>query len=145
MDSHHEVDVERMSRIIHSCEILLIRFDLVPKRLFIDLRSNENQGPLITLLDPVRSPKERLRQIRALRPEFGDPGGVRILRWPRYVASLERLGVWGQLKDRCRLAGFPDMDRKLDEIYDRLREEERETMKAAIRGDGYNTLWERPR
>ena len=92
MGSHYEVDVERMSRIIHSCEILLIRFDLVPKRLFIDLRSNENEGPLITLLDPVRSPKERLRQIRALRPEFGDPGGVRILRWPRYVASLERLG-----------------------------------------------------
>jgi hypothetical protein len=143
MDSHYEVDVTRLNHIINSYDVLMIRFDLIEKRLLIDLRSHHLAGPMVAVVDGARSLEERMRLIQDLRPDFPPPSGVRILRWPRYIRSLKTLGVWSQLLHRCRTAGYDLIDDELETVYDQLLAEERETMKAVIRGEGYNTVWQR--
>ena len=60
-------------RAIRESDVLVVGFQCLAERLLIDSRRNDQVGPYVRVVQPVRSPQERLRQLRELRPGFNDP------------------------------------------------------------------------
>lgn len=135
MDAPHDVDPGRFRRIIEGYDVVILRFDLVEPRLLVDSRQQGGVPPLVTLIPRVENMHQRLRMLHEIRPGLGTPEAVRILRWPRTVASLQRLGVWQHIERRCG-SGWDHVLRELAAL-------EHQAMQNAVRGDGFQALWER--
>src|SRR5438874_3605524 len=73
MDNDYALDIDQIIRTIESAEVVTFRFMLLEKRLLIDNRTNEIDGPMARLVNRVGSSEERFRSIRRMRPGFGLP------------------------------------------------------------------------
>lgn len=141
MDGIFEVDLDALRSSIMTVEHMLIRFTPVPERLFLDFRTNDQQGPGIALLPQVSSFTERLKTIEEARPEFPRPERIYVVTWPLRIPSLDRLGVLAAVRERLAELNAFDAIARLDETYERLLTLEREEIRRAISGDGFHTIW----
>lgn len=140
------VDLEEVFRVIETAEVLVIRFQIVHKRLLIDFRTRNGAGPLVAIVDRAESVEERFRSIKKLRPDFPYPERVMSFHWPRSTPVLVVSGVWQHVVDRVGALGGHEGIDECGKIMEELLREERQEVAAAIRGnDTYQTLWERQR
>lgn len=141
MDSAYEVDRDALLIAIGSQDHLIFRFTSVQQRLLVDFRSNEQTGPGVHLLPPVRSMRERVASIRDARPDFPRPEQLFVVGWPLRVGALERLDVLQPIRDR--LAGLDAFEQlaALDQAYEELLRAERDEQRRAVTGEGYRTIW----
>ncbi len=138
------VDLEEINRVIEQAEILVVRFQIVEKRLLVDFRTTNGQGPLFKVGAPVASAEERFRSLRALRPAFPAPDRILSFLWPRGMAAFEAAGTLGRLRDRLLGLRFDSTEDAMQDAVAELLHEERVTLRAAIRGgEGFQTIWER--
>lgn len=135
MDAAHDVDPARFRRIIDGYDVVILRFDLVEPRLLVDSRTTGDLDPLVTLIPRVENMHQRLRMLHTMRPGLSTPEAVRILRWPRPIASLDSLGIWRDIERRCG-TGW-------NHVLQQLVDLERRAHHDAVRGDGFEALWER--
>ena len=137
------VDLDEIGRVITRAEVLVVRFQVVHRRLLIDFRTTANAGPLVCAVAPASSAEERFRTLKSLRPGFPLPERIMSFLWPRGVGAMADAGVLDRIRDR--LLGIDNaMGEDLDGAFGELLEEERATLIAAIRGgEGFQTLWER--
>jgi hypothetical protein len=63
--------------------------------------------------------------------------------WPKYVNTLCTSGVWSAIVERVRASGFEDSLRQCDEVLRELLTMERQEIKNAISGEGFQTVWQR--
>lgn len=136
------VDLREVRRVIDTAEVLIVRFALVEKRLLVDLRSNALDGPMIKLVPRAESLEDRVRSLKQMRPRFELPDKIMSFWWPRHVQSLETSGVWDYLCRRLTDLGDPKVVEEARTIFAELLSEERDEMVRAIRGEGYQSLWE---
>jgi hypothetical protein len=61
--------------------------------------------------------------------------------WPKYINTLCTSGVWDALVRRIAQTGHDDAVRQAEEVLQELRTLEREEIKNAITGEGFQTLW----
>ena len=141
MDNDFGVDLTGIANTIATSEVVVLRFVAVGQRLLLDFRVSELDGPLIKLVAPVTSVEERYRELKKLRPRFDPPASIVAVWWPRFVASLQTTGVWDEVMRRVSDAGHVDAVRAAEETMAELRAAERETQRAAVRGEGFRTLW----
>ena len=73
MDNDYVLNLEEILHTIESAEVLRIRFLLLDKRLLIDNRSNEFEGPLVKIVPRASSSEESFRNLKRLRPRFPLP------------------------------------------------------------------------
>ncbi|HEY7268607.1 MAG TPA: hypothetical protein VH951_02150, partial [Dehalococcoidia bacterium] len=73
MDNDFPINLDEILRTIETAEVITVRFMLIEKRLLIDNRTNEIDGPMARLVARVSSSEERFRNIRRLRPRFALP------------------------------------------------------------------------
>lgn len=140
------VDLEEVFRVIETADVLVVRFQIVQKRLLIDFRTRPGIGPLIALVDRAESVEERFRSIKKLRPEFPFPERVMSFHWPRSTPVLVVSGAWQHVVDRVGVLGGHEGIDSCGKMMEELLIEERREVAAAIRGsDTYQTLWERQR
>ena len=138
------VDLDEISGVIGRAEVLVVRFQVVEKRLLIDFRTSSSDGPLVKTVAPVGSAEERFRTLRALRPTFSPPERISTFPWPRGLASFERSGVLAEIRTRVIEIGTEADGEMTQEAFKELVEEEQATVRAAVRGgEGFKTLWER--
>ena len=135
-------DLEATMRAIREADVVVIGFGWLSERLLIDGRRNESVGPYVRVVEPVRSPQDRVRQLRKLRPGFGDPESFVFFPWAGRVDSFVAAGLFERILDRC------DGDQTAaDDARTALRklfELDREDMRQAIAGgEKYHTLYER--
>jgi len=145
MDMDYPVDLPEVLEIVDSADVVIVRFSTVPKRLLLDFRGSASQPPLVRLVRRVRSAEERFRELRRLRPGVDLPDQIMTFHWPKDVSSLERLGVLSRIADKARRTGHPDIETQCVQVFDELLALERDELVAAVAGEGYQTLWERPR
>ncbi len=138
------VDLREIRRVIDTAEVMIVRFALVEKRLLVDLRQNALDGPMIKLVPRAQSLEDRVRSLKQLRPRFELPDKIMSFWWPRHVQSLETSGVWEHLSRRLTELGDPRIMEEARAVYEMLAQEERDEMVRAIRGEGYQSLWEQP-
>lgn len=144
MENDFGLDLQEIMKVIDTAEVLVVRFAIVDKRLLVDARHNEEEGPLIKLVARANSVEERFRHLKEIRPRFPLPERIMSFMWPRHVALLQTSGVWQRIVDRLEALGHAGTADQCEAVYQELLAEERAQVVAAIRGEsGYQSLWER--
>ena len=144
MENDFGLDIQEIMKVIDTAEVLVVRFAIIDKRLLVDARHNETEGPLIKLVPRADSVEERFRHLKQLRPRFPLPERIMSFMWPRHVELLQTSGVWQRIVDRLRVLGSGGIDEECEAIYRELLAEEKTQVLGAIRGEeGYQSLWER--
>jgi hypothetical protein len=143
MDNDYPIDVDEIVRTVRSAEVLTIRFLILEKRLLIDNRYNEIDGPIVRLVDRVRSAEERFRSLRQLRPRFPVPEKITAIWWPKFVTTLDTLGIWPALVRRMADTGFGAAVRECSDAFEEMKRMERQVLRGAVTGEEYQTIWPR--
>lgn len=142
MDTEYRIDIAEVLRAMDYGEIIALYFPLLRKTLLMDTRTNAVDGPMIKVVPMASSPEERFRELVRMRPRFPKPESINIVPWPKYVNSLVRLEVWDHIVRRYLDMGTQDTVRQCEACLDELRDAEREEIRKAITGDGYETFWD---
>jgi len=138
------IDLDEVRRVIDAAEVLVVRFSITDRRLLVDTRTNDTDGPLVRVVPPVASGQERFKALRALRPGFPPPERIMTFQWPRHARSLVESGLWEHLARRAVAAGWPDTSEACEAAIRELIQAERQVEVAAVRGgEGFKTLWQR--
>lgn len=138
------LDIDEVSRVIDSAEVLVVRFAILDKRLLIDTRVNEKDGPFIGIVPKAGSVEERFKALKKLRPRFALPERIMSFMWPRHVETFRNSGLWDRIEKRLISLGGDALADKCAQVYGELAREERREVLSAIRGgEGYQSLWER--
>jgi len=133
------VDLSEILPVINTAEVFVVMFHLFERRLLVDTRHTPTDPPLIRVVDRVRSPDERFRELMRLRPRLGAPDKIVGLPWQRSVRTLVESGVWQAIHDR--LASLGVSDNTLLAVLHELQWEERREELRAVRGEEpYRTL-----
>lgn len=143
MDMDYPIDLPEVMNILSTSEVVIVRFATIEKRLLLDFRSNATERPMVRIVNRVRSAEERFRDLRRLRPGLALPDQIMTFQWPKHVASLERLGILQRVIDRMRDDGFPEMEETCRQVYQELLSLEQAELLSAIKGEGYQALWEK--
>jgi hypothetical protein len=143
MDNDYVLNMDEILRTIASADVVRIRFLLLEKRLLIDNRFNEFDGPMLKLVSRAGSSEESFRNLKRLRPRFPLPDKMTAIWWPKYVNTLCTSGVWSALVQRIADSGFTDSVRQSEEVLRELQELERLEIRNAISGEGFQTIWQR--
>jgi hypothetical protein len=143
MDNDYVLNLDDILRTIASADVLRIRFLLLDKRLLIDNRCNEFEGPLVKLVPRMGSSEESFRNLKRMRPRFPLPDRMTAIWWPKYVETLCTSGVWQALVSRIADSGFSESVRQCEDALQELRAMERQEIRNAISGEGFQTIWQR--
>ena len=141
MEGNFLFDIDQVIQNVSEAEVMSVFFPTLRRSLIIDTRSNETVGPFVRLMPMARSPQDRMRSIRRLRPQFPRPTNLTLIPWQRYVDSLVESGVWDQIVDRVRQSGDENALSSCSQALNELRQMERDELVSAITGRNYHTLW----
>ena len=135
-----EVNFEALNNLLARADVLTIGFSLFPERLLIDTRSNDRQGQLVTMTEPVGSVQERYLWLGRHRGAFGAPEAFSFFVWPRTVRNLLESDVLAPLRARLDSETSAQLTLELNDACQR----EGQAIASAVRGDGnWPALWER--
>src|SRR5664279_1730084 len=137
MDNDYVLNLDDIMRTIDTADVVRIRFLLLDKRLLIDNRHNEFDGPLIKVVNRAGSSEESFRNLKRLRPRFPLPDKMTAIWWPKYVNTLYSTGVWAAITRRVADTGFTESVRQCDEVLRELLTLERREIRNAISGEGF--------
>ena len=136
------IDLDEVRRVIDSAEVLVVRFSLTDRRLLIDCRTNETDGPLVRVVPPVASAEERFKALKQMRPRFRSPERIFNLQWPRHARALAESGIWEYMARRVVALGWSGSAGQIEEAWRQLLRAELAVEVAAIRGgEGFKTIW----
>lgn len=141
MEGNFLFDIEDVLQNVQRSEVMSVFFPTFRRSLIIDTRHNDDTGPFVKLMPMAKSPQDRMRSIRRMRPGFPRPTNLTLIPWQRYVASLVASGVWDRILARVEESGDDDALEACDQALAELRRLERDELTAAITGDNYHTLW----
>jgi hypothetical protein len=138
------LDIDEVSRVIDAAEVLVVRFAILDKRLLIDARTNDTDGPLIAVVPRAQSVEDRFKSLKKLRPLFPLPEKIMSFMWPRHIDTMKNSGVWEKIESRLISLGGEPMVEQCQVAYRELAHQERLEVLSAIKGgEGYQSLWER--
>ncbi len=137
-------DIDEVMRVIDSAEVLVIRFAILEKRLLIDARISEQEGPIIAIVSRVGSVEERFKGLKMMRPRLPVPDKIMSFMWPRQMETFRSSGVWSKIEERMVSLGGEPMSERCQQVFLELaRAEKAETLSAIRGGEDYQSLWER--
>jgi len=143
MDNDFFLDYDEIIRTVQTAEVLTFRFVIVNQRLLVDNRFSEIDPPLVKVVPRAQSVEQRFRSLKELRPRFRLPQKISAIWWPKGVDSLVERGIWDAIVRRIVDGGFTGAARQCEEVLGELRTLERQELLNAIRGEGYQAIWER--
>ncbi len=139
------LDMDEVLKVIDTAEVLVVRFAILDKRLLIDARTSETEGPLIAVVPKAGSVEERFKSLKQMRPRFPLPDKIMSFMWQRpSMETFRASGLWQRIVDRMVSLGGEGMAARCEGVFNELEREEKAEVLAAIRGaDTYQSLWER--
>ena len=141
MDGDFVLDLDEVMDSLENGEVISLSFPTFNKALVIDTRSSEHEGPLVCVCPVVGSPRERIRVLRSMRPDFPRVHNITVIPWPKSVASLVNLGVWERLVSRFEKDGQFEATKECDAALRELRTLEKSELAAVVAGENYHTIW----
>ena len=141
MDNDYSVDLGDIVTTIRTHDVLVMRFVAAGQRLLLDFRATELDGPLVKVVEPVKSVEERYRELKQIRPRLALPEKIVAIWWPRFITSLRTTGVWDEVMRRVSDCGHTEAVRRAEEALNELIAIERAHQRAAVTGEGFKTLW----
>lgn len=142
VDNDYNIDMSEIAQTIRTHDVVVLRFVTVGKRLLLDFRCSDIDGPAVRLVDPVKSVQERYASLRKIRPRFRDPDKIVMVYWPRFTRSLGETDAWREVNARLVEAGHPESVREAEQaLAEVIRAEEEHQRSAILGGEGFKTLW----
>ena len=142
MNAGYGIDLDEVRRVIDSADVLVVRFSVTDRRLLVDARTSDAEGPMIRVVPPVASGQERFKALKMLRPRFRSPERILTFLWPRHARALQESGLWDHLARRlCALGGAETAAQCDEALRDLLAEERAVEVRAITGGEGFKTLW----
>ena len=141
MEGNFLFDIDQVIQNVSEAEVMSVFFPTFRRALIVDTRTTDTIGPFVQLTPMARSPQDRMRSIRRLRPQFPRPANLTLIPWQRYVGSLVDSGVWDQIVARVRQSGDEKALASCEQALTDLRQLERDELVSAITGRNYHTLW----
>jgi hypothetical protein len=145
MDNVFDTYHERIIEAIRGGDVVCIFFPRLGKTLILDLRSSIETPPAIMIDNMVSNARERLESLQRMRPEFPMPDEVRLAPWVGFVRSMQETGVYAAMIERCEQTGNASVVQDCRDAFQTLERNERQLVRAIIRGDTTRTIWQRPR
>lgn len=142
MDGDFYLDPSEIERSLEIAEVISIYFPLLRKTLLMDTRDDIEDGPMIKVVPMVNSVEERFRSLKKIRPRLPRPESITVIPWPKYVSSLQTLGIWDKIVQLFVATGHKDVVKECNKALQDLLELDRKEMGALITGEHYYTLWE---
>jgi hypothetical protein len=140
------LDLDEVARVIATAEVLVIRFAILDKRLLIDARTSESDGPIIALVTKASSVEERFKALKKMRPRLPLPDKIMSFMWPRQMETFRASGLWDKIEARMVSLGGEQMLKVCQGVFEELEQAEKAEVVTAIRGgETYQSLWERSR
>jgi hypothetical protein len=136
------IDLEELRKVVDSCDVFTMGFRLFPERLIVDTRENDQDGPMIEVVEPVSTVEERFFWLGQRRPSFGVPQQFTFFIWPHSIRYLTECGLMERIRQRLGHAGH-DLSAQVDQALGRLQRLEDQATFEAITGRNYHTMWER--
>jgi hypothetical protein len=143
MDNDYILNLDEILRTVETAEVVRIRFGLLDKRLLIDNRYSEFEGPLVKVVNRSGSSEESFRSLKRLRPRFPLPEKMTAIMWPKYVSTLQSTGIWNAIVSRVASTGHNESARQCDDVLRELLTLEKQEIRNAISGEGFQTVWQR--
>ncbi len=143
MDNDYILNLDEILHTVETAEVVRIRFGLLDKRLLIDNRFSEYEGPMVKVVNRAGSSEESFRSLKRLRPRFPLPEKMTAIMWPKYVTTLQSTGVWSAIVQRITASGHEDSTRQCNEVINELLKLEKREIRNAIVGEGFQTVWQR--
>ncbi len=137
------VDIAAIVQNIAEAEVVTLHFPMLRQTLLLDSRSDEHEGPLVTVVPMVNNSAERLASLRRLRPRFERPSSLSMIAWPASVECLRREGVWDAVLARLADSGDARAVAAAGRALSRLRALELVEIRQVIVGMEYRTVWGR--
>ena len=135
------VDLEELQRAIDYADVFAMGFRLFPERLMLDTRSNDEQGPMIRVVEPLESVQARFFWLGKERPSFGPPERFVFVPWPHSLRYLQEGGILRGIQERL-VTAHPNMAERYASVFGQLRRLERRGLIEAVQGEEqYRTLW----
>ena len=139
------LDLDEVARVIDGAEVLVIRFAILDKRLLLDARTTDEEGPIIAVVEKATSVEERFKSLKKMRPRMPLPEKIMSFMWPRQMETFRASGLQEKIEGRMVSLGGEKMLDACKTVFDELEREEKAEVVAAIRGgESYQSLWERP-
>jgi hypothetical protein len=135
------IDFEEVRKLIERADVFTISFANLTDRLLVDTRANTSERPLIQVVEPTGSARQRLAWIQRRRPSLGPPESLSFILWPHSPAFLVESGVWERLRRRVRAEAEPDVAVQCDLALKQLQNLDAQMALAVLRGENCISLW----
>lgn len=136
-----QVDFAALRERLERADLVVIGFHAFAERLLLDARSSPAEGPLVAVVAPVASVRERHAWLERHRAAFGQPDGFTFATWPHSIAFLRDDGILAPMSARMA-AVSNEAELAMSRALARLRVLERRALREAVRGGpAWETLW----
>jgi hypothetical protein len=135
------VDFDEISRLVRSADVFTVGFATFPERLIVDTRSNERETPMIQVVEPARSARDRMVWLSRRRPSLGVPEAFSFFAWPHSPNFMLQSGIWDRIRRRVDADIDPQVSVQCDLAMKQLLNLDREATYALLKGEHCLTLW----
>jgi hypothetical protein len=136
------VDFDEITKLVNTADVFTVAFANFPERLIVDTRSNDIEAPLVQVVEPARSARDRMNWLNRRRPSLGTPETFSFFAWPHSPGFMVQSGVWDRIRNRVE-EGESQVGVQCDLAITALLNLDRDATFAVLRGEHCLTLWPR--
>jgi hypothetical protein len=137
------VDLDDIAKLVSEADVFTIGFANFAERLIVDTRSDMRETPLVQVVEPAGSPRDRLAWLQRRRPSLGTPRAFSFMAWPHSPGFMQDTGVWERVRGRVKADSDLNMDSQCEQALRQLENLDFQASMAVLRGERCLTLWPR--
>ena len=135
-------DFDEINKLLGAADVFTVGFATFPERLIVDTRSNHRETPMIQVVEPARSARDRMHWLNRRRPSLGAPEAFSFFAWPHSPSFLVQSGIWDRIRSTV-CGDDPNVEVQCDLAIKQLLNLDREATLAVLKGEHCLTLWPR--
>lgn len=135
------VDFDEINKLVDGADVYTVGFAAFPERLIVDTRSNEHETPMVQVVEPARSARDRMVWLSRRRPSLGPPESFSFFAWPHSPHFMVQSGIWDRIRRSVNADVDPEVGVQCDLAIKQLLNLDREATYALLKGEHCLTLW----
>ena len=137
------VDLDDVAKLMSEADVFTIGFASFPERLIVDTRSDMKESPMVQVVEPAGSPRDRVAWLQRRRPSLGAPRAFSFMAWPHSPGFMRDTGVWDRIRKQVNAENDLNLDSQCEQAIRQLQNLDMEAALAVLRGERCLTLWPR--
>ena len=143
-DSEFDREMAEALENAETAEVVCVILPTINQCLVYDSRSAPGDPPRLNVSPPLGSGERRLRHVNKTRPQLERARELAVLPWTGSINAFANSKIWGMLAERIQETGLEECQEQCDSALNELRQWERRSLMAMIKGQGpYHTIWSR--